>query len=115
MLTQTIDYPPLGAVNVEFKKGSYGNDRLALILNDFDSGEPFCVLTVNIPEAELEEGEFIVKSYSENEPIAKVLRNSTHFMDTGRRIKTGFVSAEIWRFRNSDIINHIAVADARRR
>uniref|UniRef100_A0A6M3IK18 Uncharacterized protein n=1 Tax=viral metagenome TaxID=1070528 RepID=A0A6M3IK18_9ZZZZ len=61
--------------------------------------EPFATLTVNIPEVihELEEDEILVKTWSENEEIANELRNSELFTDTGKRVSTGFVQAEIWK------------------
>ena len=55
-------------------------------------------LTTNIRGAELESGEFCVKVWSENELIINDCRNSGLFIDTGKRIKTGFVKAEVWKF-----------------
>jgi hypothetical protein len=115
MLTQTIEHPMLGSHNVEFTKGRYGNERLAILLKDLDEGGTFCVLTVNIPEASLEEGEFLVKGWSENEPIANVLRNSTYFIDTKKRVPTGHVEAEVWRFRDYKYLKQMAPEPALRR
>lgn len=61
-------------------------------------GEAIATLTVNIPEVPLEEGEFIVKTWSENERIAADCLASGLFVDTGKRVRTGWVMAQIWRF-----------------
>ena len=74
----------------------YGN-RIALDLRSMD-GEPIARLTVNIPEASLEKGEFFVKAWSENERIAEDCLKSGLFWDTGKRVQTGWVEAQVWRF-----------------
>jgi hypothetical protein len=53
-------------------------------------------LTVNIPEADLEPGEILVKTWSENESLAAAALASGHFRDTGKRVKTGWCEAEVW-------------------
>lgn len=59
---------------------------------------PFFTLTVNIPEIPLEEDEIIVKTWSENEEIAnELLRWQDYFEDTGKRVPTGYVQAQIWK------------------
>lgn len=59
--------------------------------------EPFATLTVNLPMTALEENEVIIKTWSENEPIAEAARKSGLFFDTGKRVSTGFCQAEIWK------------------
>ena len=63
-------------------------------------GAVAAILTVNIPECDklLRPGEFFVKTWSENETIAKEALASGLFVDTGRRVESGFVEAQIWRF-----------------
>ena len=61
------------------------------------AGEPYATITVNMPEIPLENEEFIVKTWSENEPITNFLRNSEFFVDTGKRV--GFQRAEVWKIR----------------
>jgi len=80
------------------QKAAYPNGRLALRLIDYDDGSPIAVLTTNIPSAKLEPGEFLVKTWSENETIAEACLASGFFVDTGKRVKTGFTEAHIWRF-----------------
>lgn len=58
--------------------------------------EPWAKLTVNLDEP-LEEGEFFVKTWEENDPVSEAARNSGLFIDTGKRVKTGFVEAEVWK------------------
>ena len=87
---------PYGEASVE--RGEYGNGRLAIQLVDAETEEPIANLTVNLPDEELAEGEFFVKTWSENQPIAAAALASGLFQDTGRRVPTGFVEAQVWRF-----------------
>jgi len=114
MITQKINHPAFGKVTLEYKRGQYGNGRLALMLTHAEDNLPFCVLTVNLPDDNLEEHEFFVKGWSENEFIANLLRNGTHFIDTGKRVPTGHVVAEVWKFREPHMTDLITDVNARR-
>ena len=84
---------------VEMKLHQYGNGRPAIQLID-QIGCPFGMLTVNIPDIELEENEFCVKDWSENEVlVGAVMEQTDLFEDTGRAVKMGFVMAPIWRLK----------------
>jgi len=61
-----------------------------------DKGMPYCRLTVNIPQAILLPGEIIVKTWEENEESAIAAKASGLFRDTGKRVSTGYVKAEVW-------------------
>ena len=85
-----------------FKISKYG-DSNEYAIQLFDSEHfPYACLTLNIPEVELnilgvelKENEIIVKTYSENEGLAKALRNSEWFRDTGQRISVEYVSGRL--------------------
>lgn len=62
-----------------------------------DDFEPWATVTVNLPEVPLEPDEFTVKMWSENEAIRQPLLATGLFEDTGKRVPSGFVSAEVWR------------------
>lgn len=73
--------------------------RMAILLVDDATEEPHSKLTVNLPEApKLAPGEFHVKTWGENEEVARAALASGLFVDTGRRVPTGFVEAHVWRF-----------------
>jgi hypothetical protein len=72
------------------------NSRLA-IQATCDDGEPFGVLTVNLPDQNLGEREIFVKTWSENEEFSKQVMKTGLFIDTGRRVSTGFVEAQVWK------------------
>lgn len=74
----------------------YASGRSAIVYNA-ENGERMGVLTVNIPEEELGPGEFLVKTWSENEALAAAALLSGDFVDTGRRVPTGRVEAQVWR------------------
>jgi len=75
------------------------NKRIAILVETKD-GEAYAVLTVNFPEQPLEEGEFCIKSWSENEELVKACYDSGlvsgMFEDTGKR--TILMNSPIWRF-----------------
>lgn len=75
------------------------NNRIALRLIDERDGTPISILTCNLPHVHLEPGEFCVKTWSENEQIAKNCMDSGLFIDTGKRFPTGHCVAEVWRFK----------------
>jgi len=82
--------------NCWFETAHYGNGRLAIkVMCEIGV---IAILTVNLPEHELEEGEFFVETYSENVPVADACRDSGIFCDTGKRVKISkYAEAEVWR------------------
>jgi hypothetical protein len=71
------------------------DDSLAIAALD-ELGERFQIST-NIAGVVLEADEFCVKTWSEGEWTLALLVKMDLFKDTGRRVKTGFVEAPIWR------------------
>lgn len=93
--------PPLGTITVLGEQvlilpTTYKTGRLALELYG-PGNEPWGLLTVNIPQAHLDEGEILVKTWEENAPLREPALASGLFEDTGRRVPIGFVEAEVWR------------------
>ncbi len=80
---------------LSFKYHHYKNLRYRINLHD-DQDIPWATLTVNIPEEELGHGEFIIKTYSENEHIAASVLASGLFRDTRRRINVSYNQAQVW-------------------
>jgi len=79
-------------------EGQYGNGRLAIQL-ETENGEPYTTLTVNLPNAPLLPGEFFVKTWDiESEEVVSAALKSGIFVDTGARVPTGYVQAEVWRY-----------------
>lgn len=76
---------------------------IELMCNEDGYWEPYSTLTVCIPGAILEDNEILVKTWSENEPL-KELATTDLFTDTGKRVKSGFVEAEIWRVEDTSIL-----------
>lgn len=60
---------------------------------------PYAILSVAIEGAaeQLKPGEYVIKAWSENEPTARAVLEAGIFVDTGKRIRSGFVEAQIWR------------------
>lgn len=76
---------------------TYTNGRRAIQAVTDD--EVFGMITVNIPEAELADDEVCVKVWSENSYwVPQVLAAmKDKFIPTGREVRTGFVSAPIYK------------------
>lgn len=75
---------------------NYSNGRLA-IKAYLANHEPWGVLTVNLPDDPLEPGEFFVKHWGGNEPLVEAALACGLFIDTGKRVETGYVHAHVWR------------------
>lgn len=70
--------------------------RLALLLVDFTDGSPTGNITVNLPEAKLDDpNEVCVHNWSAGEGMLDALVKAGIAKDTGRRVPTGFVVAPI--------------------
>jgi len=81
---------------VTLELGTYrGNGRVAITVVDAEEGEDLLVATVNIPEAELEAGETVIKDYSENAGILKFLVENRIVSEPIRNISTGFVQCQV--------------------
>jgi len=85
-----------GKVYVSLGLYSHGGSKAITLISP--GGMVIAKLTVNIPGVKLQPGEFFIKTWSENAPIAEDALASGLFVDTGRRIATGHVEAQIWRF-----------------
>lgn len=63
--------------------------------------EPYTDLTKNVRPNECLPDEVIVKSYEENEHLRDQLLALGYFLDTGKRIQSGFAELEIWQLTDS--------------
>jgi len=108
MIKVTLDIPGVGFTELELKKGKYGNGRLAIWLEEPKTGEPWCKLTVNMPEDHLEDGEFFVKTWSENADTTTALMCQTDlFSNTGRIVPAGYANACVWRFQDPKTLDQM--------
>ena len=82
----------------KFITGTYSHgNRLAIEVVMCEDNSPFSTLTVNLPDQPLGQNEIFVKTWSENEELAKACLATGLFEDTGKRVPTGFVQAQVWR------------------
>ena len=79
-------------------KGQYSNGRLAIML-ETEGNRPFAVLSVNLVDRRCPKNHFFVKTWAENETIAKYMIMTGLFEDTGLTIPTGHVRASLWRLK----------------
>lgn len=87
----------VGKDMVRLREYQYANGRMALRVITATTGEPYATLTVNVPEAMIAEDELIVKAWGENEDVARAALATGLFVDTGRRLSTGFMEAQVWK------------------
>jgi hypothetical protein len=93
--TVETDY---GTANVYLS--AYCSDPdVPVVLLQSECGEPIATLSVNIEGSKPGPGEFFAKTWSENERIAAQALASGLFEDTGKRVATGWVQAQVWRFK----------------
>lgn len=74
---------------------SYVNNQNALILTE--DGEPYCVLTVSIPQEPQAPDEFYIKAYSENEGLYEQLVAQGILSLPHRFLRSGYVSVPVCR------------------
>ena len=81
---------------VDIKQDKYENGRVALLLVGGDGSNIACA-TVNIPEEPLNEGEVLIKTWSENANMLPFLIKNKIVEDTGRDVPVGYVKARVCR------------------
>lgn len=77
-------------------KGTYANNGKMAIMLFGENGEQYIDVTVNIEFSNLLDNEVTVKSWGENELFLDSFLESGYFRDTGKRIPTGYVEAQVW-------------------
>lgn len=75
-------------------QGRYQNGRIALRYHD-EMGQPVATITTNIPTQPLDEGEVIVKNWTENEGILDYLVDEEILSEPDRHVRTGHVEAPV--------------------
>jgi hypothetical protein len=84
-------------VDLTAERGTYFDGNTMIVLKS-KNGSPWATLSVNLPKSAhlLKSNEFFAKTWSENEEVARWALLSECFRDTGMRVPTGFVEAQIW-------------------
>jgi hypothetical protein len=95
-MTNSINITTWGqTLKVRPEVSAYTNDRLAISLLYFDEEMqgwfPHCKVTVNLPDIHLNEGEVLIKDWSENAPIVEALIAAGWLIPTGREVSSGYV------------------------
>lgn len=88
-----------GVDKIILSKKQYASGNICIIAKISDTGEPYGVLTKNIPEynCSLADDEVFIKNYFENEYLANAARESGFFFDTKKKLKIDHVEFEIWK------------------
>jgi hypothetical protein len=79
--------------DVTLERCNYLNNTLALELVETETGEPFMMCTVNIPN--LSDGEVAIKNYSENEGVLDFLIKEGIIEPPHRFASSGYVSLPV--------------------
>lgn len=72
----------------------YSNGRTALELVDYEDHQSIAVITVNLPNENLQSDEILIKDWSENEGMIGVLQKVNIIGPVIESVKTGFVTAK---------------------
>lgn len=84
---------------LSIQQGYYANGRPSIeLFAPMEMDGTYAVLSVNLPDQPLADDEFFAKTWGENQHIRKPMLECGFFEDTGKRVPTGFVEAEVWRF-----------------
>jgi hypothetical protein len=89
--TIVVDDEQISIMQDEFKAGG-----IALQLLDSD-GLPYTRFSECIPGTPLADGEFLARTRAENESLRQPMLDTGLFVDTGRRVESGFIETEVWK------------------
>ena len=73
------------------EKKTYPNNRIALQLIDAEDGSPVAMVTVNLPNEQLNDNEVLIKDYSENEGMYQALVDAKVISEAISYVQSGFV------------------------
>ncbi|MGP0171256.1 hypothetical protein ACSVIJ_05160 [Pseudomonas sp. NCHU5208] len=93
--------------NLSLQPDLYKNQSSAIRLFEED-GEPYCVLSVFIENADIRDDEICVPSWSIPQAVLQELIATGRFVDTRRRVPTGFVEASVWRVTCPELLAQLA-------
>ena len=92
---KTARFNCMSEINLCFSIEQYNKGNRMALQVLCEDGESYAMLTINMPEVPLAEDEIIVKTYSENEYVAKAAFETGLFENTGKF--AGFIRAPIWK------------------
>jgi hypothetical protein len=93
----------IGTINTRYgradiRKSYYADGNKALLVVNSDTEEILTKLSVNLDtDVPLDKDEYLIKTWSENEEIARTALESGLFTDTGKWVPAGWVEAQVWR------------------
>lgn len=71
------------------------NNRVAIVLQEKETGEPYATASVNLPDTNLDVDQVAIKDYSENEGMLNDLVAAGIVEDTGMTVPSGYVDIPI--------------------
>lgn len=95
-MENTFTIPRFGNQKLMFRVGEYlhgGNTAVQIV--SAESGEEYAAISVNVPGVQLPSGEFVFKSYSENEGLLPELLAASLVEVTGRVIDVGMAGPQL--------------------
>lgn len=88
--TLVVDGEEIDILHTQYKNGTIG-------LQLMDDEGPYATFTYGLPGVALAEGEFLAKAGAENESLRQPMLDTGLFVDTGRRVESGFIEIEVWK------------------
>ena len=81
-------------------KKSYAGNRIALVLTHAEDGSPVATATVNLPEYPVPDNHVLIKDWSENEGMYKLLLEAGVIKPMITLVPTGYVHAYLCELNN---------------
>lgn len=113
MESRLIPPRPVGTVSVNdanytLSIGSYMNGNLAIMMHT-EEGEPYAVVSKNIPSIPVEGDQFFVNWYNLSPVLLDALSKCGFFEDTGSRVRPdgSFVELPLWQMSNQVNVFHM--------
>ncbi len=75
----------------------YINGGIAIRLVDAEDHTPIAMATICVTDAQLKEGEVLIKDYSENQGMVDTLTEAGIIEKTGRTVRSGYVDIPVCR------------------
>ena len=84
-------------LGLEFTEQEYAHGRRVRI-NVIEGGIPYSTMTINIPQAQLDDNEFIMNATHSKycQGINKILTEKGYISNTGKVCTAGFQTYQIW-------------------
>jgi|APGre2960657505_1045072.scaffolds.fasta_scaffold37011_2 hypothetical protein len=91
----------LNNIDVVIDIKNYENTTIIRLI-DAEDGSPYATASKYVPDFELNQGEILIKNYSENVGILEFLIENNIVSDTGKKLNSGYIQLHICILNNKE-------------